>query len=209
MLFGKIDGLIIEPLYLQPEEFRRSLHPNSSVHDLFFLLAEAPFSEDVEISTYRDRLREPVGEARDNKWWRLIGNSVFTVKSFYSFLNDGGLCCPIARFFWRNTWPKKINIFNWLVWKDKSISLENLGKRRCNWFPTTTCVLCHSAIKSVDHLFLQCPITRQVWGYFVRLLHLPDLPMPMQSIWGSWRLSMRPSSWDMGDLVVKAIVWNI
>lgn len=31
----------------------------------------------------------------------------------------------------------------------------------------------------------------------------------MTNIWGSWRLSLRHAQRDIGDLVVKAIVWNV
>lgn len=60
--------------------------------------------------------------------------------SVYNFLNDGGSRCSVVRFFWRNSFPRKINLFNWLVWKNKVLSLENLEKR-CNRLPTATCVL--------------------------------------------------------------------
>lgn len=170
-------------MFLWPEEFRRTQSPNSTVRDLSFLVAQAPFSEDMDVSTYKEWLWVSVAELGDNKWWRLTGNSTFSVKSFYNFLNDGGLRCPNMRFFWQNSCLKKINIFNWLSWKNKILTLENLESRKCNRFPIATCVLCHSAIESVDHLFLQCSFARQVWDYFVRLLHLPDLPMPLHSVW--------------------------
>lgn len=153
-------------------------------------------------STYRSLMG-------NKKWWKLTGNYSFSVKSFYNFLNDGGLRCSIVRFFWRNSCPKKINIFNWLGWKNKILTLENQESRRCNWLPTATCVLCHSAIELVDHLFLQCSFARQVWDYFVRLLHLPDSPLFLQMAWDVWRSLVRRACKDIGDLVVKAIVWNI
>lgn len=95
------------------------------------------------------------------------------------------------------------------MWKNKILSLENLCKRRCNQLPTTTCVLCHSNIESVDHLFIQSPFARRVRYYFVNLLHLPVSPLSMNDIWSFWRLGLRPSIRDMGVLVVKVIVWNI
>lgn len=131
------------------------------------------------------------------------------MKSFYNFLNDGGLGCSAARFFWKNMCPKKINLFNQMVWKDKILSLENLVKRRCNRLPTDTCVLCHSGTESVDHLFIKCPFAQQVWDYFVHLLPLPDPPPSMSVIWRTQRSCLRQSIRDLGDLVVKTFVWNI
>lgn len=133
----------------------------------------------------------------------------FSVKSFYNFLNDGGLRCPVAKFFWRNFCPRKINLFNWLAWKNRILTLENLAIRRCNNLPTATCVLCHSATETIDHLFLQCPFTTHLWDYFVNLLQLPVQPSSMEALWVSWRALLTPASRILGDLVVKALMWNV
>lgn len=76
-------------MYLWPTEFNNSRHPNSTVRELAFLLKEAPFSSNVDSLSYRDSLQAPV-------------NGVFTVKSFYNFLNDGELHSSMMRFFWHN-----------------------------------------------------------------------------------------------------------
>lgn len=102
-------------MFFWPEEFKRSQFSNGTIHDLLSLLDEVPFSVNLDASTHRARLRAPIGEMGDKKWWRLIGNGAFSVKSFYNLLNDGELRCPIARFLWRNTCLKKINIFNWFA----------------------------------------------------------------------------------------------
>ncbi|XP_039123503.1 uncharacterized protein LOC120260129 [Dioscorea cayenensis subsp. rotundata] len=121
----------------------------------------------------------------------------------------GDCVCPLAKFFWKRLCPKKINIFNWLAWKDRILTLEKLASRGCNRLPMATCVLCHAAIESVDHLFLHCSLARQVWWYFGRLLNLLGPPSALHLIWDRWRSSVRPDCRDIGDLVVKSIVWNI
>lgn len=93
-----------------------------------------------------DRLRATVHETGDCKRWMLTGNGSFTVKSFYKFLDDGGLCCARAKLVRCDTCPKKINIFNWLVWKNKILSLEILKITRCTRLQTATYVMCHSGI---------------------------------------------------------------
>lgn len=90
----------------------------------------------LSLQTWMPRLRTrpcaPIGETEDKKWWMLSGNGIFSMKSFYNFLNDEGVQYPMARFFWRNSCLKKVNFFNWLVWKNKMLSIENFKKRRCN-----------------------------------------------------------------------------
>lgn len=67
--------------------------------DLRFLLAEPPFSGDPEACAIRERLQRSGRDVRDTKRWKLTGNGSYLVKSFYSFLNDDGLRCPISKFF--------------------------------------------------------------------------------------------------------------
>lgn len=135
------------------EEFRGSLNPNNSICDLEYLCSEESFAEHEDVVSFRNRSKVPGKNFRDKKWLRLTGNDAFMVKSFYGFLNDGGLLCQVAQFFWRNLCPKKITIFNWLAWNNKILTLTNLETRRCNRLPTATCVMCHSAIETADHLF--------------------------------------------------------
>lgn len=134
--------------------------PNGAVRDLCHILEEPPFSTCLEILPFSDHLRADISFERDKKLWMLSGNGAFSVKSLHNFLNDGGLCCAAVKFFSSNTCPKKINIFNWLVWKNKILTLENLEKRRCNQLSNATYVLCHAGIKSIDCLFLQCPLVK-------------------------------------------------
>lgn len=90
------------------------------------------------------------------KRWRLAGNGQFSVKSFYNFLIDGGLRCQDVKFFLHSWCPKKVNLLNWLAWKNKLLSLERLVQRGCNRLPTDTCVLCCAGTESIDHLFVHC-----------------------------------------------------
>lgn len=82
------------------------------IRELSYLLGEAPFIENQDTWQFKDHLRAIGGESGDKKQWMGTGNDIFSVKSFYNFLNDGGLRCPIAKFFWRNSCSRKINLFN-------------------------------------------------------------------------------------------------
>lgn len=170
------------PRYLWPSEFRASSCPNGTIHDLIHLLEEPPFSDIDVVGPAMAGGLPRASKERDKKWWRLTGNGLFFVKSFYRMLIDGGLRCPVSRFFWRDWCPKKVSLFNWLAWQNKILSLENLARRRCNRFPTDTCVLCHEGSESADHLFIHCSVAKQVWEYFFRLLNLPHLPSSLRDL---------------------------
>lgn len=120
------------------------------------LLARPLFVNDPDVVQILTRLNLASRRDSDLKVWGLMANGAFLVKSFYSLLNKGGLRCPIANTFWKGPCPKKVTIFNWLAWKNKILSLENLAKCHCNRLSTDTCVLCHADVKFADNLFLKC-----------------------------------------------------
>lgn len=193
-------------MYVWPELFSGCGQEDATFNVLCHLLEEQPFCEDADIAQTRDWLRTRRHVEKDKKRWTPNVNSLFLVKSFYIFLNDGGLRCDLANFFWKSICPKKISVFNWLVLKNKILSLKNLELRRCNKLQTATCVMCHADVEMVDHLFLHCSFAQEVWGYFCRLLLFLEPPSSMRSIWLAWRSTVRPAFRISADLVVKALV---
>ncbi|XP_039134949.1 uncharacterized protein LOC120272251 [Dioscorea cayenensis subsp. rotundata] len=199
----------VAPMHLWPVEYSECRHTNSTIYELRHLLEEQPFIDNEFVRMCSIGVQTADSHSRDIKSWRLTGNGIFSVKSFYNLLIDGGLRCPISRFFWRNWCPRKINLFNWLVWQNRILSLENLARRRCNRLPTATCVMCNGGIETVDHLFIHCSYANLVWDYFIRILRLPQLPLSIQDLWGRWRYGLHSERRAFGDLVAKAIIWNL
>ena len=73
-----------------------------------------------------------MGSSNDAKWWSLSSKGVFTIKSFYGFLNDRGLRCYVTLTILKGVCPYKIYIFNWFVWDNKILMLKNLANRKYN-----------------------------------------------------------------------------
>lgn len=99
------------PMYIWQEEFRRANGTIGTVRDLISLLYQPLFSIEVDVISFKERWSSQEGVLGDTKRWRLTGNGCFTVKSFYTFLNDCGLRCPVVKFFWKSTCPKKNQYF--------------------------------------------------------------------------------------------------
>ena len=58
--------------------------------------------------------------------------------------------------------PSKINFFVWTAVLGKVLTIDNLRKRRLmliDW-----CCMCKASGESIDHLFLRCPIARDLWS---------------------------------------------
>lgn len=99
---------------------------------------------------------------KDVKRWTLAANGIFSVRTFYNFLNDGGLRCRWTATVLKGPYPKKINLFNWLAWDNKILTLENLALCRCNLLQITTCVMCHAGTENVEYLLLYCPFAARI-----------------------------------------------
>lgn len=108
------------PLNLRPKDFCNCLCPNGLVKDLYALLYDEPFADDPDVIGVRNQLQYPTTVAGDTKRWFLTSNGIFSVKSFYNRLNDGGTRCSAARWFWSSTCPRKINLCNCLCGKTRS-----------------------------------------------------------------------------------------
>lgn len=48
----------------------------------------------------------------------------------------------------------------------KTLILNNLVKKGCNDLPKATCEFFQMAIKTTNHLFLQCSFVAQIWNHF-------------------------------------------
>lgn len=127
-----IGGLMVGPLFFCGQMLLERLSIKMALLVTWPVCLGCPFLENDDRGPYQDRFSSNWGTFRDKKWWSLTANGTFSVKSFYNFLNDWGMRCLISSWFWHSNYQGKINVFNWLAWKNKILSLENLAKRRCN-----------------------------------------------------------------------------
>lgn len=56
----------------------------------------------TEATNILSRINGQFPDGIDLKWWCLASNGKFSVKSFYWFLNDRGLCCQVSLAFWKS-----------------------------------------------------------------------------------------------------------
>ncbi|XP_039118169.1 uncharacterized protein LOC120254088 [Dioscorea cayenensis subsp. rotundata] len=169
----------------------------------------APLSNLPDWNTLINNTVAHLSNENDGKSWILSTNGRFSVKTFYNFLNDGGLRCHKTPVILKSVCPKKINLFNWLAWDNKILTLENLAMRRCNLLQSTACVLCHAGVETADHLLLHCPFALHIWTFFGQLFGVRHWPRSLVDLWGDWRRMIPKPLIPFWDLLVRAINWNI
>lgn len=104
----------------------------------------------------------------DRLVWKGERGGEFTVKSAYRELRsteEQHAGWP-WRMIWRTEIPYKVNYFTWLLAKQAVLTHENLNKRKPNL--RSSCYLCEEQVETVNHLFLHCKWTDQLWQMFIQ-----------------------------------------
>lgn len=121
--------------------------------------------------------------SEDELIWRFSS----TGKFFIAYAD----CCddsPIP--WWSKVWMKHlirdINMFFWLLFLNKILTIDNLCKR--GFFIPNRCYLCLKEAKFVDHIFLHCDYTMEVWNQVLQRWDLCWVfPGMVRELVGQWR----------------------
>ncbi|KAM1060262.1 hypothetical protein TB1_024191 [Malus domestica] len=133
-------------------EFRRNLR-ESEIEEVAGLLQKV---ESVRLCHSRE----------DRRRWNLEGSGQFTCKSYNSFLCNNDVMHQFPPFaqIWKAKVPPKVKILVWLVALGKVNTCDQIQRRMpfaC--FSPHWCTLCKSGEESVNHIFLHCPYSIQLW----------------------------------------------
>jgi len=78
---------------------------------------------------------------------------------------------------WKLKIPPRVQIFLWLLSKNKLLTRNNLGKRR--ELDDLTCLFCSETI-TIHHLFFYCCVAKFMWSA------LADIPVRLEEFGGIW-----------------------
>lgn len=112
------------PAELWPHLFQLTIFKERSIKEFASRNPEIPLNDFPTLNNFFNIiLAQPLHEI-DERRWTLIANWRFSVKSFYNFLNDGGLRCSRLPITWNVVAQNKINLFNLLSCDNKILTLE-------------------------------------------------------------------------------------
>jgi len=89
--------------------------------------------------------------------WSFCSTGKFSVQSLYAVINHHGVKHVFAHAVWKLKIPPRVQIFLWLLSKNKLLTRDNLAKRRN--VDDKTCIFC-SDPESIHHLFFDCCVVR-------------------------------------------------
>jgi hypothetical protein len=108
-------------------------------------------------------------EEEDQIVWSFCSNGKFSVQSLYAIINHRGVKPVFVQSVWKLKIPPKVQIFLWLLSKNKLLTRTNLAKRRK--LEDLSCLFC-SETETVHHLFFDCCVANGVWSVLADILNL-------------------------------------
>ncbi|GJZ22493.1 putative RNA-directed DNA polymerase [Tanacetum coccineum] len=102
-------------------------------------------------------------------------NWIFTLHSFRTYfvsamrkhIEESTLGSTIGETKWNNTLPIKVNIFAWRLALDRLPTRFNLDSRGVD-LDSVRCAICDDAIETIQHLFVDCTISKSLWSMVTR-----------------------------------------
>jgi hypothetical protein len=132
--------------------------------------------------------------------WVFETSGVYSVKSFYRIVSDGGIRVPHLAAIWKIQIPGRVHVFLWLLFQNRLLTRDNLAKRR--HVHDLSCLFCDDPETSV-HSFFDCVVATQTWK-MVRetfpCIHMVDF----NSLYNIW-LSNDP----MASIITASFLWSL
>lgn len=137
----------------------------------------------------------------DTLIWKYEAKGLYTVKSFYKIINFRGVLPGNIPVVWRIKIPPRIQIFLWLLDKNKLLTRDNLHKRQN--VPDRTCLFC-SDPESACHLFFECVVAAELWRVVGELIGSASITN-MTVLLDHWEHSPNAA----GVIVQAAALWAL
>lgn len=147
-------------------------------------------------------------EEEDVLMWKSHKSGAFSVKIAYHFINT--IANPTQGWPWKQIWrvrvPKKVLCFTWLVAREAVLTQDNLIRRGIQL--QARCSLCGKDGESASHLFIHCPVTTQLWHFYLNLAGIswtmPNNTTSLLSSWNNGGANIKQKKWWK---VVLACIW--
>ncbi|XP_059301783.1 uncharacterized protein LOC132053687 [Lycium ferocissimum] len=110
---------------------------------------------------------------------------------------------------WRSKVPHKVSCFVWLLAKEAVLTQDNLMKR--GTILCSRCFLCGETAETVNHLFLHCKFTQQLWRIFLNLKGIAwTMPSKVSEALKSWEeAGLQAKNRNRWRIVPASIWWAI
>jgi hypothetical protein len=141
-------------------------------------------------------------EEEDTMIWKFNSSGKFSVQSLYTVINDKGVRQIFTPVVWKLKVPPKLHIFLWLLANNKTITRDNLAKRRD--VEDESCLFCEEK-ESIYHLFFDCCVARVMWKMCSEIAG-KQLGADFESVAKFW---LHDKSENCLNVLTTAVFWSI
>ncbi len=131
----------------------------------------------------------------DTITWRWTNTGKYKAKSSYLAQFAGREDSRAATLIWKTWAPSKCKNFAWLVLQNRIWTSDRLQLRQ--WPNNYFCQLCYRNLETAQHLFKDCPFTREIWDKIMaRMNHNQPFPVhnPDESLVDWWESRTKQQS---------------
>lgn len=101
--------------------------------------------------------------------WSFNSKGIYSVQSLYAVVNFCGIKPIYPSAVWGLCIPPRVQVFLWLLSKNKLLTRDNLAKRRK--VSDKSCLFC-SDPESINHIFFECCVVNSIWSFFSDLFNV-------------------------------------
>jgi len=149
---------------------------------------------------YTTSLYHCVFNEEDSLIWTFNSRGVYSSQSLYKVINFRGVTIHVPA-VWNLKVPPRVHFFLWLFFsKNKVLTRDNLSLRR----KVNDCLFC-SEKESVNHLFFDCAVAKQLWCYLSDILGR-NVGMDFLSIGQMW---INNSRCLVDNMFCAAALWGL
>jgi len=139
-------------------------------------------------------------EDEDQIIWSYSSNGKYSVQSLYVVINHKGITPVYVHNVWKLQIPPRVQMFLWLLSKNRTLTRDNLAKRR--ELAYLTCLFCTER-ETVDHLFFHCSVAKRLWHIVLNILNLPVV-CSYEILASRWLANQRHT---VNNIICAAVIW--
>jgi hypothetical protein len=149
-------------------------------------------------------------EGGDGLRWRLKGNEIFDIRSFYTALRHSH---PVL-FPWKAIWgvhaPRRVFFFAWSASWGRILTADNLMRR--GYHLAGWCCMCRRDGETTNHLLIHCEVASGLWSFVFRkfgiLWVLPGCVRDLFFGWYNGLGKLHSKIWNMVPLCLLWTLWR-
>ncbi|KAK1668638.1 hypothetical protein QYE76_056797 [Lolium multiflorum] len=150
-------------------------------------------------------------DTRDKFTWRFTPDGRYSASSAYRLQFAGSVQTAFTQLIWKPWATPRCRLFAWLFVQNRLMAADRLLAR--GWPNGYFCPLCKRNLETATHLFIECPLSRQVCAGVAIIATAPSLapppggtttasPSPVRSLLA--RITDEAAAWDLAEKLAEA-----